>query len=199
MTWTSLTRTAPPAVMPVTLAEAKAHLRISGTDQDTLILGLIESAVSAVEGQTNRAICEQTWRMCLDDFPRGYGHHRHIRIPKPPTVEISGITYTDTGGATQTLATDQYVLHKDDFTPFVCEAYGVTWPSVRCVPGAVTINFKAGYQRSGPLASTAVPPAIKQAILLHVQSTFDNLRPDEAEAVNTTIARLVRPLRVAVL
>ena len=51
---------------PVTLAEAKLHLRVDSTDEDTLITALITAATEMCEQKTGRAIMQQTWDVTLD-------------------------------------------------------------------------------------------------------------------------------------
>lgn len=56
----------PPADMPVTLDEAKAHCRVDGSEDDALITGLIAGAVGHLDGWTGvlgRCIMPQTWRV----------------------------------------------------------------------------------------------------------------------------------------
>lgn len=55
-----LKTTIKPAVEPVTLTEAKAHLRVSHADEDSLIESLIEVAREKAESITGRAFIEQT-------------------------------------------------------------------------------------------------------------------------------------------
>ena len=55
-----------PAVEPVLLAEAKAHLRIDGDDEDDLIGALIAAARVAVETEIRRVLIAQSWRAILE-------------------------------------------------------------------------------------------------------------------------------------
>lgn len=194
MNWTSLNRTAAPAEYPVSVAHAKEHLRIeaSQTADDQLILRYIAAATDWVEKETNRALVTQTWALRLDDFPRcGGARGRYIELPKPPGVSVTSITYVDSAGVTQTLATDRYIALADDWQPFVCEAYGATWPTVRAQPGAVTVTYVAGYDE--------VPDALKAAIWMHVQGQHDNLPAADWQALERAIRNMVLPYRVPVI
>lgn len=200
MKWSSLNRTVAPPATPVSLTEAKAHLRVSDSDSDDLILGHIEAAAGFCERHTNRAFVEQTWAMKLDDFPRAYGDRgRYIELPKPPTLSITSITYVDADGATQTLASNQYVFHADEWQPFIAEAFGVTWPNTRCQPGAVTVTFVAGYAQASGSYTPNIPPGIKSAVLQYTQGKFDNLRPDDQKALEDSIKLTLNQHRVPVI
>jgi uncharacterized phiE125 gp8 family phage protein len=64
----------PPVAAPVSLAEAKAHLRVDFDDEDALISGLIDAATQHLDGWSGvlgRALMPQTWEMSLDRFPAG--------------------------------------------------------------------------------------------------------------------------------
>lgn len=200
MNWTSLNRIAPlPPEYPVTVDQAKDHLRMDAdsTVDDELVNRYIAAATDWVEKFTNRALCQQTWAMRLDDFPRCTGARgRYIELPKPPGISVASITYVDTAGVTQTLATDRYAVFADDWQPFVTEAYGTTWPSVRSQPGAVTVTFVAGYAKEGSSYRTNVPDALKAAIWMHVQGQYDNLPAADWQALERAIKNMVEPYRV---
>jgi uncharacterized phiE125 gp8 family phage protein len=61
-------QTAAPAAEPITLAEAKAWLRVDGTDEDTLITALIAAARTHVENFTRRALITQQFEVSFDAF-----------------------------------------------------------------------------------------------------------------------------------
>jgi hypothetical protein len=75
----SLQLNTPPAQEPVTLAQAKAWLRVeSGTDEDDLIAALIAAARARAEWHTGRAFVTQGWTLWLDRAAPVIG------IPLPP-------------------------------------------------------------------------------------------------------------------
>lgn len=155
----------PPAALPVTVAEAKANLIYSASDQDAFIESLIRIAVSHLEarnGILGRALITQTWETRLERFPTRY--NGRIELPFPPLQEVDWIKYLDATGAEQTVAPSTYVVDGQHLIGRVRLAPGQAWPSTLCDETAVRIQFKAGY---GDTAAT-VPPAIKQAILLLV-------------------------------
>ena len=65
----TLFRTVAPAAEPVTLAEAKAYLRLQHDSEDALLAGLVRAAREEVERATGIALIDQHWRMTLDDWP----------------------------------------------------------------------------------------------------------------------------------
>lgn len=152
----------PPSELPLTLAEAKAHLRETESDQDTQIEAFLKGAVSQLDGRDGvlgRALCTQTWDMLLDAFPAGDA----IEIPLPPLQSVTSVTYVDQDGATQTMPSADYIVDTASQPGVIVLAYGKSWPYARAQRNAVTIRFIAGYG-----AAAAVPPAIKDAIKLMV-------------------------------
>ena len=67
-----LVLTSGPAVEPVTLAEAKAHLRVDGTAEDTLIASLIITSRLHLEAAPGLALITQSWSWFLDAWPPGH-------------------------------------------------------------------------------------------------------------------------------
>lgn len=154
-----------PVIEPVTLNEAKAHLRVDHNNEDALVTSLIKAAREYAEMFTNRALISQVWEMTLDYFPAC----NVIELPKPPLQSVSSITYVDTNGDTQTWNSSNY--QSDNTTVFgrITPAYGVEWPSTQSVVNAVTIRFLAGYGDD----VTEVPQSIRQGILMVISDLYD--------------------------
>ena len=104
-----------PTLEPVTLYEAKLHLRVTYTDEDLLIASLITAARQHAEQYMWRAILTQTWDMYLDYMPGNeyFGHlypslssgwnSEIIRVPKGRLQSITHFKYFDTADVEQTL------------------------------------------------------------------------------------------------
>ena len=157
---------AAPSIEPVSLDDAKGHLRVDVADEDGLIAGLIESARQWVEAFTHRKLLTQTWDLKMDAFPCG-----EIVLPFPPVSAVSSITYVDTSGTTQTWSASLYTTDlpsgPEAMPGRIVPVYGGYFPSTRCVPNAVTVRFVCGYADEA-----AVPMSIRQAMLLLVGHWF---------------------------
>ena len=66
----ALVMTAAPSVEPISLAEAKAHLRIDASDEDALLTSLITAARMFVERTLSLALVTESWSLYLDGWPR---------------------------------------------------------------------------------------------------------------------------------
>lgn len=152
---------------PVTLDEAKAHLRVEYdfTDDDALIESLIKTARQYTEDKTSNILNHQTWKLVLDTFPAG---DEPVVIRKRPVTDINSITYVDADGASQTLTS--YQFDQDSFLSRVRPAYSETWPTTREQLNAVEIRFSAGHENT----AAGVPEPFKQAILLLVGHYYEN-------------------------
>ena len=129
-----------PTVEPIHLADAKAQCGAYAdqTDDDTRISGLIATARAHAEGATWCSLVLQTWDMTLDCFPGEI-------LLQGPVRAVTSITYVDSDGATQTLASSEYTVDTKSTVCRVVPAYGLCWPSTREHINSVTIRYKAGY------------------------------------------------------
>lgn len=150
-----LTRLTAPSEEPVSLAEAKQHLRVDHSADDSLISALIATAREAAETRTGRALVSQTWRSTHAAWPQD------IALPRPPLVSVQAVTYLDDEGLRQTLAASAYQVITDSLVGSIVPAYGASWPSARNEPGSIRIDYTAGY---GSAAN--VPQALKAWMLL---------------------------------
>lgn len=160
-----------PTAEPVSLETAKAHCKVTHTDEDALIAALIVSARREVENRTRRQIMTATYDLTLDAWPL------EIALPRPPLQSVESITYMDTDGETRTLGAERYVVMNDsDSVPAqIVPADGEVWPATKARPGAVVIRFMAGWTTADD-----VPEELKQWILLRVSGLFEH-REDVAK------------------
>jgi uncharacterized phiE125 gp8 family phage protein len=165
-----------PATEPVTVAEAKAHLRVDSADDDALITALIVAARQGAEHITGRALMPQTWELALDGFKDVIG------LQKAPLTSITSIKYLDTAGALQTMSASDYLLDSHSEPARVMPAYGTSWPSTRDQANAVLIRFIAGYADAA-----TVPQEIKQWMLLRIGMLYENR---ESVATGVTLTEL---------
>jgi uncharacterized phiE125 gp8 family phage protein len=167
----SLTRQTSPAVEPVTLAEAKAHLRVDTATDDSYIATLITAAREWVEEYLDRALVHQQYVMRLDSFPYEF------ELPRPPmatsgTATAVVVTYTLGDDSTATLSSTQYRVDRNATPGVVRQLRAGTWPGNLDDQNAVTVTWWAGYGASG----TSVPAAIRHAILMLVGHWYDGSR-----------------------
>ena len=125
----SLKRTTAPAVEPITLSEAKSHIRVDTSTDDTLITGYIKTAREWVEDYIDRALITQRLVMTLDTFPE------ELALPRPPMANSGTstaviVTYvTGEAGGTATLATTDYRVDRDSTPGIIRNTYAGSWPS----------------------------------------------------------------------
>jgi uncharacterized phiE125 gp8 family phage protein len=178
-----------PGTEPITLDEAKAHLRVDLEAEDTLIEALITAAREQAEAYLKRALVTQTWELYLDEFPE------QIDVPFPPLQSVTSIVYVDDDGVDQTLDTSTYTVDAKAQPGRIVPAYDESWPSTRAVPNAVTVQFVAGYG-----AASAVPLSIKQAMLLMIGDMYENRESfvigQSVNELPLTSERLLWPYRV---
>lgn len=187
-----LVQTTEPADEPVTLPEAKAHLRVTFDRDDLLIGSQISAAREWVEGEVNRALVTRSYDLSFDafyplsnPFP-GYGLglwtaqlaperpflpiSGEIRPPKPPLIAVDSIRYLDPDGIPTVLDPSRYkVLAGGRLPGTICPAYGLSWPASRVEIGSVVISYRAGYG-----SPQDVPRALKAAILLMAGNLYRN-------------------------
>ena len=180
----SYTLSTGPASEPMTTAEAKAHLRVDHTDDDTYIDTLIASARQHVEQVTGRILVNQTWVAKADRFTELF------ELRHNPISSVSSITYVDVDGASQTATDSLYTVDTDHLPARVYLAYNQSWPSTRSQRNAVTITYVAGYGS----ASTNVDAALIHAVKFLVGHWYENREPVVLGTISTNIPITVKRL-----
>jgi uncharacterized phiE125 gp8 family phage protein len=179
----SLTRQTSPAVEPVTVAEAKAHLRVDVSDDDTYIGTLITAAREWCEQYLDRTLVNTQWVMRFDSFPPD--GTQDIELPRPPmslagTTTAVALTFTYENGTTATYSTASYRVDRSSTPGAVKTLYGQTWPPHLMDDNAISVTWWAGYGSAG----SSVPAAVRHAILMVVGILYEKRAAAESGSLN---------------
>lgn len=158
--------TTEPSVEPITSTEAKLHLRVDHTDDDTLITILIQASRETVEQLTNRSLITQSRTIKLDRFPCS----NTIEIPYGPLISITSVKYYDADNTLQTMSSSLYEVDTFSNVPRLVLADGQSWPSTYVKTNAVEIIYSAGYGAAG----SYVPKPLKQAMFLILGHLYEH-------------------------
>ena len=155
-----------PAAEPVTVEEARAHLRVDSTDEDAWINAAIVAVRQRAEAFLNRALVTQTWELWLDEWPG-----RVLELPLPPLVSVTHVKWYDRDGVEATVSSGDYVVDAVGTPGRVALKSASAWPAgeLREVNGVV-VRFVAGYGASG----RQVPAEIKWGMLLVIGDRYEN-------------------------
>lgn len=192
-----LERLTEPEIEPVTLAEAKRHIRqfVNITNEDDDVEVLIQVAREWVEVYTGRVMIEQSWRLSVrralsyaGDTVSGftgpgyyYGSTSWLKsggvyLRRSPVLEITALYTVDAAGEETLVAVDQYQLRDQ----------GSKWPRIVPLAGAAwtgsefRVEYRAGFaDRLGSPVTGAevVPAALKHAMKLIIANYDENRGP----------------------
>ena len=151
----------------LSLDEAKSHLRVDISDDDTLIQAFVSAATQHAEMFMRRALITRTYDYWLDAWPE----ERWLRLPMPPLQSVTEIAYYDEDDTEATLSADDYLVDAKSTPGRVLLRNDASWPSVTLrVANGVRVRFVAGY---GDAASDA-PEDIRNAIRLLTGHFYEN-------------------------
>ncbi len=156
--------TVEPTAEPVTVEEAKRNADIDDLYFNDDVLRWITRARKQVEHDARISLMTQTIEQTVDQFPC----NGIIELLAPPMVSVTSVTYVDTAGDTQTLATSVYDVDAIRTPGNVRLKYDQSWPNTQGGYDEVVITYVAGYA-----SASVVPEAAKDAIFLLIRSYFD--------------------------
>ena len=139
-------------VEPITLAEAKLHLRVDSNDDDALITALITAARTDCENRLQSTLLQTTWKAVLDDF------ELVLRLQRGPVMMVDSIKYFDVNGAQQTLDSAAYRVVGHCIEPVDL------WPVTQYRLGAVEVTYTAGMGTTAAAVPMPVVAWIKLAL-----------------------------------
>ncbi len=175
------TRATPADATPVSLEEAKAHLRIETSEDDAIIAGYIRAATLIAEGFIGHPLIQQDIRDILPASVQGGGQWQRLaQAPVAAIVQVEGIPAE---GSIFALPVTDYAIDID--------AGGTGWVRVmnKGAAGRIRISYRAGIAAN----ANAVPDAIRIGLLHMIAHLFASR--DVVADPPAAIVALWRPYR----
>ena len=179
-------------VLPVSIPEIKAHLRVSTatTVEDALLTAMIQSAKSIGENLTKRAFIPQTYEYVMDGFPS-----EGLELPIAPLSTKSSevvIYYIDEAGSTITLASTMYVIDSYSEPGFIAPSHDNEWPDTFDQINSVKVEYITGYVITTSVGLpdvSSTPEAIKTWIKMRVGQMYEYREPMITDTIMSELKR----------
>jgi len=194
-----------PKGQPISLANAKAYLRVTNNLEDELIDSLIGQAANHVELYLRRSLITRDIKLTLDSLPMKNSSNQWwdgvqqgaigqlsqvadtIILPYPPIVSVTSITSYSSADASSVLDTSNYFL--DASGSRICLKQGGLWPVDLRSKKAMEIIYKAGY---GSVPSD-IPQGIQGAVRAMVSFLYQNR---DCLEIPESIENMLKPYRI---
>jgi uncharacterized phiE125 gp8 family phage protein len=181
--------TSGPQCEPVTLAEAKAHCRVDGDAEDTLIASLILAARLHVEQALSLALIRQRWSLYMDAWPA----KDWVELPLAPLISIDAVRLYAPLGTSVTMDPALFFADTASRRPRLVRTGAQTWPVPGRAANGIEIAFTTGYGET----PDDVPAPLRQAVKLLIAHWYEGREPvvygDDANLVPLTVASLMQP------
>ncbi|HRD77080.1 MAG TPA: head-tail connector protein [Hyphomicrobiaceae bacterium] len=186
----SLVLASGPATEPVSVAEAKAHLRVDHTAEDPFIGSLIVTSRLHIEAALGLALITQSWSYFIDRFPRS----GELVLPMRPVQSVSAVRIWQSDDTSAAAPASAYLLDGTALPPRLvwCNA---PFPTAGRRAKGIEVAMTVGY---GP-APADVPAPISHALLLLIAHWYEHREPIEVgEAlapIPVAVSELLAPYR----
>lgn len=159
----------PPTALPLSIIDARQHLKQDLTDDDNLINFYLGAAVEFAQAKTRRQFVAARYQLILDGFPAPnlmlatFGktitkYDYVIQLERTPLIQVVSIDYTAPNGTVATLLSSEYQVDTSFDPPRISPAFGKQWPSAQAQMGSVRVTFDAGYM--APISANVTSNAI---------------------------------------
>lgn len=148
----------------VSTADAKAHLRVTHSDDDPYIGELVKVATQLVQDSTHYYPIAQTWEYSMSIPPLNDGP---IYLPIGPLSSVTSIQYLDSAEQVQTWSAAEYEV-ETGIMGVVKTAPGESYPTVEIDSlRAFWIRFVVGYA-----TAAEVPSHVAHAVKILLTSLY---------------------------
>lgn len=161
----------PSATQPISLDEAKKHLRVTHVAEDDLIEALIETARAWADEKLGFPVMETTVTEYMDGWPScctlELAHRPNAATDPAVTVKIEHIVASATDYSE--LAQAKFTTDEKSDPARVVLKKAETWPALEPVPNCVKVTYK-----TGAATADSVPRNVRQAMLLQIGFLYEN-------------------------
>ena len=182
----ALVMTSPAAVEPVSLAEAKADLRVDGTADDNLIRSLIVTSRLHIEAALGLALITQSWQLLLDAWPKS----RRVPLPMRPIRDVSAVGVRGDDDSLEAVPPSAFILDGTGNPARLVWRNAATAIDPGRPVNGIEITFTAGFGDT----PEDVPAPIRHALVLLVAHWYEHREPVEIGAAATAIPSMVSEL-----
>ncbi len=177
-----------PASEPVSLAEAKAQLRIVGNDDDQLLASLITAARRVVEARTGLCLIAQDW-LCLRD---AWPDDGVIDLPVAPLIAVEEIGVFGDDDQKAVIDPAHYLVDAASRPARVMLRGSRLWPTPGRALNGIGIRLQAGF---GQLAADVAQP-LRQAVELLVAHFYAQRGDEAGGGLPVSLGALLDPYRM---
>ncbi len=177
----------PPQAEPVTLADAKAHLRISHADDDQLIGTLISSARRVVETRTGLCLIRQMWMQFRDAWPED----GVVSLPLWPIISVEELAVFGEDDQKAVIEPSHYVVDVVSRPARLMLRGSRIWQRPGRAVNGIAVSVEAGFGPSG----ASVPEPLRLAMLQLVAHWYENRGNDAVPPLPLSIDALLNPFR----
>lgn len=165
-----LKRLTSPSVEPITVSEAKDHLKVRTTGEDTVIGFELTAAREFLEHEMGVQMITCSYEGYLDSFP----DENYIEFPLQPITGVVKVEYFAPDASSMSeLSSDYYIFDDVRKPPRLYLHPDYSWPSTEPRVNAVKVTFNAGYN-----SADDVPEKWKQALKMMTMNMHEH-RGDE--------------------
>ena len=172
-----------PATEPISLAEAKAHLRLTPSDDDAYITKLIKTARQSIEAQTGLGLISQGWSVFLDNWPE----QGVIELPLAPVLDIADIKVYGDDDTFAIIDPAHYYEDKVSRPARIILRGSRSWAAPGRVANGIEILLTIGF--------TSVPEPLREAILQLVGHWHETRGDETVDEKPLALSQLIQPYR----
>lgn len=159
----SATLLSAPVAEPLSVADAKAFLRVEHNDDDAVISALISAARNHVEALTRLGLMTQTWRIVRDDWPQD----GRIRPRLGPLRSVAAARVYREANVASSVDAGHFIV---DAASGTIAAPGWSLP----IPGRAAAGIELDVVIGFGAAASDVPQVLLQAIRALVSHWYEN-------------------------